>query len=98
MVLWNMHGGGVNKLETMVQILELFQGADLVLLIKTWHFPNQHLSHTKRFDSFAIARTVQLGNTKAIKHSEGVVAYFRSHLSLNLPQWREGSHNSYLWL
>jgi hypothetical protein len=27
-----MHGGGVNKLETKVQILEMFQGADLVLL------------------------------------------------------------------
>jgi hypothetical protein len=37
-VLWNMHGGGVNKLEMGVQILELFQGADLVLLTKTWHF------------------------------------------------------------
>jgi hypothetical protein len=23
-ILWNMHGGGVNKLETGVQILELF--------------------------------------------------------------------------
>jgi hypothetical protein len=34
MVLWNMHEGGVNKLETWVQILELFQGADLVLLIE----------------------------------------------------------------
>jgi hypothetical protein len=30
-----MHGGGVNKLETGVQILGLFQGADLVLLIET---------------------------------------------------------------
>jgi hypothetical protein len=30
-----MHGGGVNKLETGVQILELFQGADLVFLIET---------------------------------------------------------------
>ncbi len=28
-------GGGVNKLETRVQILELFQGVDLVLLIET---------------------------------------------------------------
>ncbi len=34
-VLWNMHGGGVNKLEMGVQILELFQGADLVLLTET---------------------------------------------------------------
>jgi hypothetical protein len=30
-----MHKGGVNKLETGVQILELFQGVDLVLLTKT---------------------------------------------------------------
>ncbi len=30
-----MHGGGVNKLETGVQILEMFQGVDLVLLTKT---------------------------------------------------------------
>jgi len=30
-----MHGGGVNKLEIGVQILELFQGADLILLTKT---------------------------------------------------------------
>jgi hypothetical protein len=41
-VLWNMHGGGVNKLETGVQLLELFQGADLVLLTETSHFPGQH--------------------------------------------------------
>jgi hypothetical protein len=41
-VLWNMHGGGVNKLETRVQLLELFQGADLVLLIETSHFSGQH--------------------------------------------------------
>jgi hypothetical protein len=31
-----MHRGGVNKLEMKVQILELFQGANLVLLTKTW--------------------------------------------------------------
>jgi hypothetical protein len=30
-----MHGGGVNKLETWVQILELFKGVDFVLLIET---------------------------------------------------------------
>jgi hypothetical protein len=30
-----VHGGGVNKLETGVQILEMFQGVDLVLLTKT---------------------------------------------------------------
>jgi hypothetical protein len=41
---------------------------------------------------------MQLGNTKATKHSEGVAAYFRSHLRPNLSQWKEGSHNSYLWL
>jgi hypothetical protein len=58
MVLWNMHEGGVNKLETRVQILELFQGADLVLLIKTWHFPGQHLSHVDGFDSLGVARTI----------------------------------------
>ncbi len=34
-VLWNMHGGGVNKLETGVQILKLFKGVDLVLLTET---------------------------------------------------------------
>jgi hypothetical protein len=28
----------------------------------------------------------------------GVVAYFRNHLNLNLSQWKEGSHDSYLWL
>ncbi len=27
-----------------------------------------------------------------------VAAYFRSHLSLNLSQWKEGSHEFYLWL
>ncbi len=71
MVLWNMHGGGVNKLETGVEILKLFQGADIVLLIETWHFPGQHLPHVEGFDSLVVARTMQLGNTKAIKHSEG---------------------------
>jgi hypothetical protein len=58
MVLWNMHGGGVNKLETGMQILELFQGADLVLLTETWHFPSQQLPHVEGFDSLAIARTM----------------------------------------
>ncbi len=71
MVLWNMHRGGVNKLETRVQILEMFQGADLVLLIETWHFPNQQLPHVEGFDSLAVARTMQLGRIKAIKHSGG---------------------------
>jgi hypothetical protein len=33
--VWNMHGGGVNKLKMGVQILEMFQGANLILLIET---------------------------------------------------------------
>jgi len=41
---------------------------------------------------------MQLGKTKAIKHSGGVVVYFRNHLSPNLSQWKEGSHDFYLWL
>jgi len=97
-VLWNMHEGGVNKLETGVEILELFQGSDLVLLTETWHFPGQHLPHVEGFDSLAVARTMQLGNIKATKHSRGVVAYFCSHLRPNLSQWKKGSHDSYLWL
>jgi hypothetical protein len=56
------------------------------------------LSHVEGFDSLAVVCIVQLGRTKVIKHSEGVVAYFRSHLNLNLSQWKEGSHDSYLWL
>ncbi len=43
-------------------------------------------------------RIVQLGKSKVIKHSEGVVTYFHSHLSPNLSEWKEGSHYSYLWL
>jgi hypothetical protein len=93
-----MHEGGVNKLETKVQILELFHGADLILLTKTWHFPSQHLPHVEGFDSLAVARTIQLGNKKAIKHSGGVVGFFHSHLRPNLSQWKEGSHDSYQWL
>jgi endonuclease/exonuclease/phosphatase (EEP) superfamily protein YafD len=93
-----MHGGGVNKLETKVQILELFQGTDLVLLTETWHFPGQHLPHIEGCDSLAVVCTMQLGKIKAIKHSGGVVVYFRSHLSPNLSHWKEGSHDSYLWL
>ncbi len=93
-----MHGGGVNKLEMGVQILELFQGADLVLLTKTWHFLGQHLPHVERFDSFVVACIMQLGTTKAIKHSEEVTAYFRNHLNPNLSQWKEGSHDFYPWL
>jgi hypothetical protein len=42
-----MHGGGVNKLEMEVQILELFQGADLILLTETWHFLGQHLPNVE---------------------------------------------------
>jgi hypothetical protein len=79
-----MHGGGVNKLKTRVQILELFQGVDFVLLIETWHFPGQHLPHVEGFDSPAVAHTMQLGNTKATKHSGGVATYFCNHLKPNL--------------
>jgi hypothetical protein len=93
-----MHKGGVSKLETGVEILKLFQGVDLVLLIEIWHFPGQHLPHVEGFDSFAVARTMQLGNTKRTKHSKGVVVYFRNHLRPNLLEWKEGSHDSYLWL
>jgi hypothetical protein len=93
-----MHGGGVNKLKTRVQILEMFQGANFVLLTETWHFPGQHLSHVEGFDSLVVMRIVQLGRTKTIKHSGGVVAYFCNHLSPNLSQWKEGSHDSYIWL
>jgi hypothetical protein len=56
-----MHEGGVNKLEMGVQILELFQGADLILLIKTWHFPGQQFPHVEGFDSLLIAHTMWLG-------------------------------------
>ncbi len=56
------------------------------------------MPHVEGFDSLVVARIMQLGKTKAIKHSGGVVAYFRSHLSPNLSQWKEGSHDSYLWL
>jgi len=94
MVLWNMHEGGVNKLETGVEILELFKGANLILLTETWHFLSQQLPHVERFNSLAVARTMQLGKTKAIKHSEGVAAYFRNHLHANLSQWKEGSYDS----
>jgi len=97
-VLWNMHGGGVNKLEMGMQILEMFQGADLILLTKTWHLLGQHLSHVEGFDSLAVARIVQLGRTKVIKHSRGVVVYFRNHFSPNLSQWKKRNHDSYLWL
>jgi hypothetical protein len=45
-----------------------------------------------------VVRIVQLGRTKMIKHSRGVVAYFCSQLSTNLSQRKEGSHDSYLWL
>jgi hypothetical protein len=62
----------------------MFQGANLVLLTETWHFPNQQLPHVEGFDSLAVAHIVQLGRTKVIKHSGGVVVYFRSHLRPNL--------------
>jgi endonuclease/exonuclease/phosphatase (EEP) superfamily protein YafD len=93
-----MDEGGVNKLERGVHILELFQGADLVLLIEIWHFPSQQLPHVEGCDSLVITCTMQLGKTKVIKHSKGVVVYFRSHLSPNLSQWKEGNHDYYLWL
>jgi hypothetical protein len=54
----------------------MFQGADLVLLTETWHFPNEHLPHVEGFDSLAVARTVQLGRIKAIKHSGGLLLIF----------------------
>jgi hypothetical protein len=53
-----MHGGGVNKLEMGVQILELFQGANLVLFTETWHFLGQQLPHIEGCDSLAVARTM----------------------------------------
>jgi len=64
MVLWNMHGGGVNNLEMGVQILELFQGVDLILLTKIGHFPSQHLPNVEGFDSLVVGRIVQLGKNK----------------------------------
>ncbi len=63
MVLWNMHGGGVNKLETRVQILELFQGADLILLTEIWHFPGQHLLNVQILELFQGADLVLLTET-----------------------------------
>jgi len=50
--------GGVNKLEMKVQILELFQGVNLILLIETWHFPSQHLPHVEGFDSLVVTHTM----------------------------------------
>jgi hypothetical protein len=82
-----MHGGGVNKLEMGVQILKLFQGADLVLLIEIWHFPSQQLPHIEGFDSLATARTVQLGKTKAIKHNERLLLTFTATLTQT---WHNG--------
>ncbi len=76
----------------------MFQGADLALLTKTWHFLCQHLAHVKGFVSFVVTCTVQLGKTKAIKHCGGVVVYFCNHFSPNLSKWKEGNHDSYLWL
>jgi hypothetical protein len=93
-----MHKGGVNKLEMGVQILKLFQGVDLILLTETWQFLGQHLSHVEWFDSLVVACIMQLEKKNAIKHSRGAATYFRSHLSPNLSQWKEGSHDSYLWI
>ncbi len=76
-----MHRGGVNKLEMQVQILELFQGVNIILLTEIWQLPGQHLPHVEGYDSLAVARIVQLGKTKAIKHSEGVITYFHNHLN-----------------
>jgi len=53
-----MHRGGVNKLEMGVQILELFQGVDLVLLTETWQFQGQNLPHIQGCDSLVVARTM----------------------------------------
>jgi hypothetical protein len=53
-----MHESGVNKLEMGVQILELFQGADPILLTETWHFPGQHLPHIEWCDSLVVAHTM----------------------------------------
>ncbi len=61
MVLWNMHRGGVNKVDMVMELLELFQGVDLILLTETWHFPGEHLPNVEGFDSLAVGRTVQLG-------------------------------------
>jgi hypothetical protein len=71
-----MHGGNVNKLETEVQILELFQGVDFVLLTKTWHFPGQQLPHVEECDSLVVTRIVELGKTNVIKHSGGLLLTF----------------------
>ncbi len=68
--------GGVDKLETGVEILELFQGVDLVLLTETWRFSGQHLPHVEGFDSLVVACTMQLGNTKATKHNGGLLFTF----------------------
>ncbi len=69
-----------------MQILELFQGVDLVLLTEIWHFLGQHLPHVEGCDSLTITSTMQLGKTNAIKHNGGVVVYLRNHLSANLSQ------------
>jgi hypothetical protein len=66
--------------------------------MKGGHFPGQHLPHVEGFDSLVVACIIQLGKIKAIKHYEEVDAYFHSHLSPNLSQWREGNHDFYLWL
>jgi hypothetical protein len=39
------------------------------------------LSHVEGFDSLAIARILQLGKTKTIKHSEGLLLTFATTLA-----------------
>jgi len=56
------------------------------------------LPHVEGCDSLAVACTLKLGKTNVIKHSEGVVTYFHNHLNPNLSQWKERSHDSYLWI
>jgi hypothetical protein len=76
-----MHDGGVNKLKMGVQILEMFQGADLLLLTETWHFPNQHLPYVEGFDSLAVARTVQWGRKKRLNIVGGLLLTFAATLA-----------------
>jgi hypothetical protein len=67
MVLWNVHGGGVNKLEIGVQILKSFQGADLVLLTETWHYLGQHLPQVEGFDLLVVGAHCVAENNKSDK-------------------------------
>jgi hypothetical protein len=92
-----MHGGGVNKLKMGVQILELFQGADLVLPTKIWHFPRPTFTRWRVWLTYYNAHYVAR-KKKTIKHNRGVVPSFRIHLSPKLSYLKEGSHNFYIWL